>query len=129
AVWRRDRHPSVVWAGTMADAGSPVLYEARQLVGVVTSTKYSARLSGYNDDPTTTFQDVQSFLHALEGRVVEHAAADLDRANDDVEIELYAGGSGVFRTYSGWYPVRGSVARDSGGPVQIDTAPRGAPPA
>src|SRR5215470_677637 len=105
--WRRDATPSEVWAGKMSDVSSPVMYEARQVVNVVTTKKYSARLVDYNNDPETTFADLQKFFRLVEDRVLTQGAADLDKSTDDVEIEIYTGGSGVARTYAGWFPISG----------------------
>ena len=106
-VWRRDMTPRQVFAGTMSDAASPVLYEARQLVDALTTRRYAARLVDYNNDPETTFDDLQRFFKRLEERVAANGAADLARSTDDVEIEIYEGGAGVIRTYEGWFPVTG----------------------
>lgn len=104
-VWRRDAKPSEVWAGKMSDAASPVMYEARQVIGMVTTKKYSSRLVDYNNDPETTFADLQKFFRLVEERVRAQGAADLDKSADDVEIEIYAGGTGVARTYASWFPI------------------------
>ncbi|HXD21975.1 MAG TPA: hypothetical protein VN613_01350 [Gemmatimonadaceae bacterium] len=121
-TWRTDAQPTEVWAGTMADAGGPVMFEARQLVGVIAAKRYSSRLVGYNSDSTTTFANVREFFRALEDRVARNGAADLSRNFDSVEIELYAGGTGVVRTYAGWYPVSEVVSADSTLRFQVDTA-------
>jgi hypothetical protein len=89
----------------MSDAASPVLYEARQVINLVTTKKYQARLVDYNNDPDTTFADLQKFFRLVEERVLAQGAADLEKSTDDVEIEIYRGGTGVIRTYTGWYPV------------------------
>src|SRR5205814_443059 len=81
-TWRADVHPSEVWAGTMSDAAYPVMYEARQTVGLVTTKKYSGRLIGYNNDSTTSFADIQRFFKILEDRVVKQGATDLSEAVD-----------------------------------------------
>jgi hypothetical protein len=112
-IWRQDIQPREVWAGKMSDAGSPVLYEARQLVGLVATKKYAARLIDYNNDPATTFENLQTFFKTLEDRVMKNGPADLDESTDDVEIEIYTGGTGVIRTYNGWYPVTGFALKDS----------------
>jgi hypothetical protein len=109
-VWRKDATPVEVWAGTMADAASPVMYEARQLIGAVTTKKYNARLVDYNNDPETSFADLQKFFRLLEARVAVNGSADLARSTDAVEIEVYDGGSGVIRTYEGWFPISGFAA-------------------
>jgi len=106
-VWRKDSAPREVWAGTMSDAGSPVLYEARQLIGMLTTKRYNARLVDYNNDPDTSFADLQRLFHLLEERVAGNGAADLLKSTDAVEIEIYDGGIGVIRTYEGWFPVTG----------------------
>jgi len=114
-VWRRDASPSAVFAGTMRDPASPVLLEARQLVGSLTTKRGAARLVDYNNDPDTTFADLQRFFTALEARVLANGAADMPKATtDDVEVEIYQGGAGVIRTYEGWFPVTGcSVTADT----------------
>jgi hypothetical protein len=106
-VWRRDAKPSEVWAGKMSDAASPVMIEARQVINAMTTKKYSALLIDYNNDPETTFADLQKFFQIVEDRVRTQGAADLDKSTDDVEIEIYNGGSGVARTYAGWFPISG----------------------
>lgn len=120
-VWRKDASPVEVWTGTMADAESPVHYESRHGVEMVSRRKSSDELIDFNNDSTTTFNDVQSFFHALADRVLKAGAADLDRTSDDVEIEIYAGGAGVIRTYNGWFPVTSYSAHGSALRFQIDT--------
>src|SRR5579862_1344363 len=99
--WRADAQPSQVWAGKTTDAEYPVLEEATKVVGVVTAKKYSSPLSDYNNDATTSFADVQAFFRVLQDQLVKHGTSDLDENFDAVEIELYAGGAGVVRTYAG----------------------------
>ena len=119
-LWRRDAKPSEVWAGKMSDAASPVMHEARQVVNLMTTKKYSARLVDYNNDPETTFADLQKFFRLVEERVRKEGAADLDRSTDDVEIEIYAGGTGVARTYAGWFPVAAFRVSDGAIQFQLD---------
>ncbi|HEY2382979.1 MAG TPA: hypothetical protein VGK48_17520 [Terriglobia bacterium] len=118
--WRRDAKPSEVWAGKMSDLASPVMYEARQVVNVVTTKKYSARLVDYNNDPETTFADLQKFFRLVEDRVRTQGAADLDKSTDDIEIEIYTGGTGVARTYVGWFPISGFSVSNSAIRFQLD---------
>jgi hypothetical protein len=118
--WRRDAKPSQVWAGKMSDAASPVMYEARQAVNVLTTKKYSARLVEYNNDPETTFADLQKFFRLVEGSVLTQGAVDLNKSTDDVEIEIYTGGVGVVRTYAGWFPLSGFSVSDGAMRFQID---------
>jgi len=106
-VWRKDATPREVWAGTMVNAAAPVMYEARQLIGTLTTKKYKSRLVDYNNDPDTSFADLQKFFRVVEERVAASGAADLAKLTDGVEIEIYDGGSGVIRTYQGWFPVTG----------------------
>ena len=120
-VWRKDEQPAEVWAGTMADAERPVNYESRHGVEVVARRKASDQLIDFNNDSTTTFDDVKAYFRALESRVLSEGAADLDGAADEVEIEIYSGGKGVIRTYNGWFPVSGFSMRDSAMRFQIDT--------
>ena len=113
-VWRKDVTPRDVFAGTMSDPASPVMYEAQQLVSALATKKYSARLVEYNNDPDTTFADLQKFFALLETRVIANGAKDLTMSSDDVEIEIDDGGSGVIRTYAGWFPVTGfSITADT----------------
>ena len=44
---------------------------------------------------------------AVATRNLSNGAADLAKLTDGVEIEIYDGGSGVIRTYQGWFPVTG----------------------
>lgn len=111
--WRKDLQPREVWAGKMSDAEYPVMYEAEQLVDLVATRKYAARLVDYNNDPATTFANVQTFFKTLEDRVIKNGTADLADSTDDVEIEIYTGGTGVIRTYNGWFPVTGFTLKDS----------------
>lgn len=120
--WRADVEPSEVWAGTMSDAEYPVMEEATKTVALLTTKKYATPLSDYNNDPATTFEDVHEFFRALQEQIVKHGTSDLDEAVDAVEIEIYAGGTGVIRTYAGWFPVSGFSKRDSALQFQIDTA-------
>ena len=120
-VWRKDMTPSEIWAGAMSDAEYPVLHEAEKLVGVVApAKKYDDPLVDYNNDPSTTFADVQKFFKALEDQVIENGVADLDETADDVEIEVYANGTGVIRTYRGWFPVANYVVQGASPRFQID---------
>ena len=120
-VWRRDLSPTEVWTGTMADAESPVNAESRHGVEMVAHRKASDQLIDFNNDSTTTFDDVRSYFRALEGRVLQSGAADLERATDDVELEVYDGGTGVIRTYNGWYAVTGFSAKGTTLHFQMDT--------
>ena len=120
--WRADAQPSEVWAGTMTDAEYPVMEEAEKTVGLVTAKKYATPLNDYNNDSSTTFADVQAFFHVLQDQLVKHGTSDLDDNFDALEIEIYTGGSGVIRTYAGWFAVSGFAVRDSMLQFQVDTA-------
>ena len=120
-VWRKDASPVEVWTGTMADAESPVHYESSRGAEMVSRRKSADPLIDFNNDSTTSFGDVQSFFRGLEDRVLKAGAADLDKTSDDVEIEIYAGGTGIIRTYNGWFPVTAYTARGSALHFQMDT--------
>ncbi len=124
-VWRSDMHPVEVWAGTMGDAELPVLSEAQQLareLGRQLPTPVNdASLAVYNNDPAVSFADVQKFLQMLENRVRENGNHDVSGSTDDVEIEIYAGGTGIARTYAGWFAVSGYAVHDSTLQFDIDT--------
>ena len=121
-IWRKDAQPSEVWAGTMADAENPVNYESRHGVDVVANRQSSDQLIDFNNDSTTTFDDVRKYFSSLEARVLQNGATDLGRAADDVEIEIYDGGRGVIRTYNGWFAVSDFSVRGSAMHFAIDTA-------
>ena len=121
-MWRADMKPIEVWSGVMADAESPVETESRALINIVTTKKYPARLVGYNNDSSTTFADVTKFFQLLQDRVRTRGAADLAESGDSLEIEVYAGGKGVIRTYNGWYPISGFASTGSTMSFQIDTS-------
>jgi len=120
-TWRNDMHPNAVWSGTMNDAEFPVDYEADQVVGLVTTKKYDEPVVGYNNDSTTTFADVQGFFRQLRDRVAARGVADLRQSGDAVEVEIYPGGTGVMRTYAGWFAVSGFAAGDSVLRFRVDT--------
>jgi len=55
--------------GEASDAGD-VFHDARQTVAFIAPQSYDARLVGYNNDPTTTFADIQAFFRILRNRIV-----------------------------------------------------------
>jgi hypothetical protein len=118
-AWRADVKPTAVWAGRMISADGHLSDAAEETVEAVAHKKYPSPLVGYNNDPATTFGDVQAFFRALEERL---AKGDTAMASDAVEIEIYTGGTGVIRTYNGWYSVSGASAAASTLKFQIDTA-------
>jgi hypothetical protein len=118
--WRRDAMPREVWAGKMSDAAWVIRYEAKQVIDEVAAKKYSARLVDYNNDPGTTFADLQRLFRMVEDRVLTRGAADLDKSAEDVEIEIYTGGTGVARTYAGWFPISGFRITDNAIRFQLD---------
>ncbi len=126
-TWRSDVRPSQVWAGVMVDASQPAMQAARQTVNAVSSKRYSSRLIGFNNDSATTFADVQRFFHLVEDRLAHADSSALIASGDSVEIEVYAGDSGVIRTFDGWFPISGFRARDSSVSFAIDTARQVAP--
>jgi len=87
----------------------------------MTGKRYDAAVVGFNNDSTTTFADVQAFFRQLQDRVATRGTADLRQSWDAVEIEVYPGGTGVMRTYAGWYAVSGFAAGDSAIRFQLDT--------
>lgn len=121
-IWRTDERPTAVWAGHMTDAVQPVMQQARRLVDSIAGKKYSARLIDFNNDSATTFATVQSFFRSLEQRIASLTTSILTDSPDDFELEVYSGGSGVIRTYSGWFAISGFAARDSTLRFQIDTS-------
>jgi hypothetical protein len=121
-AWRSDMHPIAVWSGMMNDAEFPVEYEADQVVGLMTTRKYDDAVVGYNNDSTTTFANVQEFFRQLRDRVAARGTADLRQSGDEVEIEIYPGGTGVMRTYNGWFAVSGFSAGDALLRFRVDTA-------
>jgi hypothetical protein len=120
-MWRSGVRPVEVWAGTMVDASQPVMQAARQSVSAVSTKKYSARLIGFNNDSSTSFADVQNFFRILENRLAHASPSDFVASGDSVEIEIYAGRTGVIRTFDGWFRVSDFDARDSTLRFAIDT--------
>jgi hypothetical protein len=107
----------------MTNAENPVLDEARKLVVETAKRQYrGGRLVEYNNDSTTTFADIQQFLHLLEGRISKLSIAQLTSSADSVELEIYAGGTGVIRTYNGWYAVSAFAAPGTMVRFQVDTS-------
>jgi len=126
--WRSDAKPNEVWSGRMTDAGAPVLQQARRLVDSIAPGKYkNARLVEFNNDSTVSFGKLQEYFRTLEEHVRKLPPADLAAAADEVEIELYAGGAGVIRTYNGWYAVSGFSSKGSTIHFQVDTSKQIAP--
>lgn len=126
-VWRTDVHPAAVWAGKMVDAITPAMDEARRMIDSIAPKKYSARLIDYNNDSATTFASIQAFMRSLEARLTHETFAELTDSPDEFELEIYSGGSGVIRTYAGWFAISGFSARDSVLRFQIDTSHQVAP--
>lgn len=56
------------------DDGGPVMQDARAVIDFIAAKKYNARLIDYNNDPKTTFADVQAFLRILENRMARQLA-------------------------------------------------------
>lgn len=121
-VWRTDMRPAAVWAGKMVDAATPAMDEARRLADSIGHKKYSARLMDYNNDSATTFAGIHKFLRAVEQQLAHQTPAEITDSPDEFELEVYPGGSGVIRTYDGWFAVSGFSARDSTLRFQIDTS-------
>jgi hypothetical protein len=126
-IWRTDARPTEVWAGTMADAEGPVNYETRRGDVMLPARETSDPPVDFNNDSTTRFDDMRAYFGALEARLLRLASTDLQRNADSVEIEIYKTGTGVIRTYNGWFPVSGFVVRDSLIRFQIDTMAQVAP--
>src|SRR5579862_9657220 len=51
------------------DHDAAVMDAAREVIDFVAPKAYSARLVNYNNDPETTFVDIQAFFHILENRL------------------------------------------------------------
>jgi hypothetical protein len=119
--WRADENPREVWAGTMADAEQPLDYESRHGVEMVSHRKSNDQLIDFNNDSTTTFDSIRTYFRALEARVLQAGTGDLDQSAEDVEIEVYAGGTGVMRTYNGWFPLSEVSTRGTVMQFKIDT--------
>ncbi len=120
-IWRTDMQPSAVWSGAMINPETMTRAVAIQAIAQVTTRTYKDRLQEFNNDPATTFTDLQAYFHVLEDGLRKLTVADIsDQAGDAVEVEVYQGGTGVIRTYAGWYPVSGFAIRDSVMRFKID---------
>ena len=127
-VWQRDASPSEVWSGRMTNAENPAEDQVRQLIDSVAPGKYRrGRLAEFNDDPSVSFGDLQALLRRVESSFARLSAADLTRSADDVEIEVYRGGKGVIRTYTGWFDVTDFSANGDDVRFRIDTVHQVAP--
>jgi hypothetical protein len=121
-VWRKDVAPSEVWSGRMTNPSNPAMDEARRLINVIAPGKYkNARLGQFNDDTSVTFVKLQEYFRALEDRLGKLTTEEALQSSDSVEIEVYSGGAGVMRTYTGWYNVSGFSATASQLRFQVDT--------
>ncbi|HEX5184908.1 MAG TPA: hypothetical protein VFW19_17350 [Allosphingosinicella sp.] len=118
--WRRDAKPLEIWVGKESDAAWAIRYEAKQVIGEVARKKYSAPIFDYSNDPETTFSDLQRLFRMVEERVLTRGATDVDKSADDVEIEIYSRGTGLARTYAGWFPISGFRVTDNGIRFQLD---------
>jgi hypothetical protein len=127
-VWRRDASPTVVWSGRMTNAENPWMDLVRALIDSVAPGKYRrARLVEYNNDSSVTLADLHALLHRAESIIARLQAAEMARAADDVEIEIYGANKGVIRTYSGWYDVTDFSANGNDVRFRVDTARQIAP--
>jgi hypothetical protein len=70
-----------------SEGGAGVMEDARALVDAVESKKYDQRLIDYNNDPTTTFADVQAFLRFLENRVTKRLAESTSEGTSTPAID------------------------------------------
>jgi len=57
------------------DAPAPLMREARSLIDSLAPNKYQARLLEYNNDPATSFAQVQTFFRVLRERIGRRLAA------------------------------------------------------
>ncbi len=122
-VWRKDVAPSEVWAGKMTNPSNQAINEGRRLINVIAPGKYqNARLAQFNDDTTVTFAKLQEYFSTLADRAGKLTMDQALQSFDDVEIEIYSGGSGIMRTYTGWFNVTGFSAKDSELRFVVDTA-------
>ncbi|HYX69355.1 MAG TPA: hypothetical protein VE825_09495 [Terriglobales bacterium] len=55
---------------------SAVMQEARITADLLAPKTYGGRLSGYNDDPATTFKDIREFFHILRNRLARRMAEE-----------------------------------------------------
>ena len=124
-MWRADVKPSAVWSGQMISADGHISDVAENVIEAVAHKKYSSPFEDYNNDLKTTFDDVLAFLHALEDRIAKDTSAATGA--DAVELEVYDGGTGVIRTYTGWYAISGASADQSTLKFQIATEDQIAP--
>jgi hypothetical protein len=58
------------------DSDNAVMQEARITVDLMAPKKYGSRLADYNNDPATSFQDVQEFFRILKNRLSRRMAEE-----------------------------------------------------
>jgi hypothetical protein len=63
------------------DESSAAIQEARITADLLAPKKYGGRLSGFNDDPANTFDDLRTFFHVLRNRLVRRMADEAPGAD------------------------------------------------
>jgi hypothetical protein len=56
-----------------SDDQNPVIRDARAVADFVSAKQYPARLVNYNNDPNTSFEDIQAFFRILKNRIVRRS--------------------------------------------------------
>jgi len=69
------------------DDQSAAMQEARVTVTLVAARDYGSRLTDYNDDPATTFADLQEFLRIVRNRLIRRMA-EADSAGASIPGEV-----------------------------------------
>jgi hypothetical protein len=69
------------------DDQSAAMQEARATVTLVAARDYGSRLSDYNDDPATTFADLQEFLRIVRNRLIRRTS-EADSAGASIPGEV-----------------------------------------
>ena len=64
-----------------ADGSSAVMQEARVTADLLASKEYDGRLSGFNDDPANSFDDLRFFFHVLHNRLARRMAEEAPGAD------------------------------------------------
>lgn len=64
-----------------ADGRSAAMQEARITADLLASKEYDGRLSGFNDDPANSFDDLRTFFHVLHNRLARRMAEEAPGAD------------------------------------------------
>lgn len=69
------------------DDHNAAMQEARVTIDVIASRKYGSRFTDFNDDPATTFADLQAFFRILKNRLTRRMTEEAPVAAQSAQLE------------------------------------------